>query len=60
MSAQCTHKWWFILKSAVFGSNSDSSLPPFIEMGRGVVVWSVSRYGRQKCCQLILKSPGTL
>ena len=27
MNAQCPHKWWSTLKSAVFGSSSDSSLP---------------------------------
>ena len=28
MNAQCPHKWWSTLKSAVFGSSSDSSLRP--------------------------------
>ena len=56
MNAQCPHKWWLTLKSAVFGSSSDSSIPP---LGR-VVVWSVSRSGRQICCWPILmeSSPG--
>ena len=51
MNAQCPHKWWSTLKSAVFGSSSDSSLPPLIG---AVVVWSVSRSGRQICCRPIL------
>ena len=33
MNAQCPHKWWSTLKSAVFGSCSDSSLPPLIVVG---------------------------
>ena len=28
MNTQCPHKWWSTLKLAVFGSSSDSSLPP--------------------------------
>ena len=28
MNALCPHKWWCTLKTAVFGSSSDSSLPP--------------------------------
>ena len=35
MNAQCPHKWWSTLKSAVFGSSSDSSLPPLIGAGGG-------------------------
>ena len=37
MNAQCLHKWWSTLKSAVFGSSSDSSLPPLIGAGGGLV-----------------------
>ena len=57
MNAQCPHKWWSMLKSAVFGSSSDSS--NLFLLGR-VVVWSVSRSGRQICCLPILmeSSPG--
>ena len=33
MNYQCPHKWWSTLKSAVFGSSSDSSLPPIIGAG---------------------------
>ena len=47
MNAQCPHKWWSTLKSAVLCSNSDSSFPPLI--GR-VLVWSVSRSVRQIFC----------
>ena len=41
MIAQCLHKWWSTLKSAVFGSCSDSSLPPLIGEGGGLVCESV-------------------
>ena len=37
MNAQCPHKWWSTLKSAVFGSSSDSSLPPLIGASGGLV-----------------------
>ena len=59
MNAKYPHKWWSTLKFAVFFSSSDLSLPPLI--GR-VMVWSVSRSGRQKCCWPILmeSSPVTL
>ena len=33
MNSQCPHKWWSTLKSAVFCSSSDSSLPPLIGAG---------------------------
>ena len=36
MNAQCPHKWWSTLKSAVFGSSSDSSLPPLTGAGGGI------------------------
>ena len=52
MNAQSDHKWWSTPKSAVFGSNSDLSPPP-LTVGL-VVVWSVSRLGRQKCSRPIL------
>ena len=38
MNAQCPHKWWSTLKSTVFGSSSDSSLPPLIGEGFGGLV----------------------
>ena len=36
-----SHKWWSTLKSAVFCSSSDSSLPPLIGAGDGLVCESV-------------------
>ena len=41
MSTQCPNKCWSTLKSAVFGSSSDSSLPPLIWRGGGLVCESV-------------------
>ena len=41
MDAQCLHKWWCTLKSAVFGSSS--SLPPLVGGGGGLVCESVSK-----------------
>ena len=41
MNAQCPDKWWSTFKSAVFGSSSDSSLPPLIGAGGGLVCESV-------------------
>ena len=41
MNTQCPHKWWSTLKSAVFGSSSDLSLPPLIGVGGGLVCQSV-------------------
>ena len=38
-----SHKWWSTLKSAVFGSSSDSSLPPLIGAGGGLVCESVGK-----------------
>ena len=43
MNAQCPHKWWSTLKSAVFGSSSDSSLPLLIGAGCGLVCKSVEK-----------------
>ena len=43
MNAQCPHKWWSTLKSAVFGSSSDSSLIPLIGAGGGLVCESVGK-----------------
>ena len=43
MNAQFPHKWWSTLKSAVFGSSSDSSLPPLIVAGGGLVCESVGK-----------------
>ena len=37
MNAQCPRKWWSTLKSAVFGSSSDSSLPLLIRAGGRLV-----------------------
>ena len=41
MNTQCPHKWWSTMKSAVFGSSSDLSLPPLIGVGGGLVRQSV-------------------
>ena len=43
MNAQCPHKWWSTLKSAVFGSSSDSSLPPLIGACGGLVCEPVEK-----------------
>ena len=43
MNPQCPHKWWSTLKFAVFGSSSDSSLPPLIGSGGGLVRESVGK-----------------
>ena len=43
MNAQCPHKRWSTLKSAVFGSSSYSSLPPLIGAGGDLVFESVSK-----------------
>ena len=43
MNAQYPDKWWSTLKSAVFGSSSDSSLPPLIGAGGGLVCESVGK-----------------
>ena len=43
MNAQGPHNWWSTLKSAVFGSSSDSSLPPLIGAGGGLVCESVGK-----------------
>ena len=43
INTQCPHKWWSRLKSAVFGSSSDSSLPPLIGVGGGLVCESVGK-----------------
>ena len=43
MNAQCPHKWWSTLKPAVFGSSSDSFLPPLIGAGGGLVCESVGK-----------------
>ena len=43
INAQCPHKWWSTLKSAVFGSSSDSSPPPLIGAGGGLVCESVGK-----------------
>ena len=42
MNALCPHKWWSTLKSAVFGSSSDSSLP-LIGAGGGLVCEAVGK-----------------
>ena len=43
MNAQCPHKWCSTLKSTVFFSSSDSSLPPLIGAGGGLVCESVGK-----------------
>ena len=43
MNPQCPHKWWSTLKSAVFGSSSDWSLPPLIGAVGGLVCESVGK-----------------
>ena len=43
MNALCPHKWWSTLKSAAFGSDSHSSLPPLIRGGGGLVCESVGK-----------------
>ena len=43
IDAQCPHKWWSTLKSAVFGSGSDSPLPPLIGAGGSLVCESVGK-----------------
>ena len=43
MNAQCPHKWWSTLKSAVFGSSSESSLSHLIGAGGGLVSESVGK-----------------
>ena len=43
MNAQCPHKCWSTLQSAVFSSNSDSSLPSLIGAGGGLVCESVGK-----------------
>ena len=43
MNALFPHKWWSTLKSAVFGSGSDSSLPPLIGAGASLVCESVGK-----------------
>ena len=43
MNAQCPHKWWSKWKLAVFGLSSDSSLPPLIGAGGGLVCESVGK-----------------
>ena len=43
MNAQCPHKWWSTLKSAVFGSSLNSSLPPLTGGSGGLVCWSVGK-----------------
>ena len=43
MNAQYPHKRWSTLKSAVFGWRSDSSLPPLIGAGGGLVCESVGK-----------------
>ena len=43
MNAQGPHKWGSTLKVAVFGSSSDSSLPPLIGADGGLVCESVGK-----------------
>ena len=46
MNTQCPHKWWSTLKSVVFCSSSDSSLPSLIGAGGGLVCESVGKADR--------------
>ena len=57
MNVNSPHKWWFTLKSAVFGSSS--SLPPIVSEGGGLVRVSV---GKADLLLIILtaSSPGRL
>ena len=41
INVQSLHKWWFTLKSAVFGTSS--SLPPLVSEGGGLVCESVRK-----------------
>ena len=41
MNVQSSHKWWYTLKSAVFGSTS--SLPLLVSKGGGLVCESVGK-----------------
>ena len=41
MNVQSPHKWWFTLKSAVFGTSS--SLPPLVNEGGLLVFESVRK-----------------
>ena len=41
MNVQSPHKWWSILKSAVFGTSS--SFPPLVNEGGGLVCESVGK-----------------
>ena len=43
MNAQCHPKWWSTLKSTMFGSSSDLSLPPLTREGGGLVCESVGK-----------------
>ena len=43
LNAQCPHKCWSTLKSAVFSSSSDSSLALLIGAGGGLVCESVGK-----------------
>ena len=43
MNAQSPHKWWSTLKSAVFCSGSDSSIPLLIGSSGGLVCESVGK-----------------
>ena len=43
MNAQCPYKWWSTLKSAVFSSSSNSSLPPLIGAGGSLICESVGK-----------------
>ena len=56
MDALWPHKWWSTLKSSVFGSSSDSSLPPLLGGGEVVVLsglW-VGREGRNDVVPFLL------
>ena len=60
MNALCPHKWWSALKSAVFGSSSDSSLPPLIGVGGGLVCESVGKADMLSAHPLAIHLPVSL
>ena len=55
MNAQSPHTLWSTLKSAVFCSSSDSSLPPLIGAGGGLVCESVGK-ADMRCRPILMES----
>ena len=58
MNAYCPHKWWSTLKSAVFGSGSDSSILPLIGAGGGGLVCELVCKADMLSAHFDGKSPG--